>query len=309
MLYNRVLITGAHGLVGQALVHHMSGMPEYDVLATARDDESRLSGGSFGYAPLDITRTDAVKRLFEDFAPTVVINCAAMTQVDDCEKHRDKCWKVNAEAVEDMARLCRSFGIRLIQLSTDFVFSGDDGPYSEKQRPNPVNFYGRSKLAAENATREAGVDKWAVARTVLVYGTGNKLSRSNIALWLVEALSNNEEVTIVTDQYRTPTYVQDLAHGLERLVHSEKCGIFHLSGREMVSIYDFAHEVAHVFDLDSSLIQPTTSQELNQRAKRPPRTGFVILKSETEIGYRPRSLRDGLRSLRKQLNSTPHTNL
>lgn len=297
MLYSRVLITGANGLLGQALVARLSRRPEYDVLATARDAEPRYEGASCGYAPLDITDPDALARLFEDFTPGVVINCAAMTQVDQCEEDRRTCWEVNAEAVEDMARLCRTHSARLIQVSTDFVFDGADGPYREDARPNPVNFYGRSKLAAENVTREAGMDQWAIARTVLVYGTATAMSRSNFVLWVVDQLGQGNRIRVVTDQFRTPTYVEDLADGIERIVRYRKTGVYHLSGRELLSVYDFAHTVAEVYGLDAALIDPTTSAELGQGAPRPDRTGFLILKAETELGYKPRTIPTALRHL------------
>lgn len=297
MLYKRVLITGANGLVGQELVHLMSRYPEYDVLATARDSTPRFEGESCGYAPLDITAPDDVARLFQDFTPTVVVNCAAMTQVDDCEQQRDACWKVNAEAVEQLAKQCHQIGAHLIQVSTDFVFDGKDGPYREEARPNPLSFYGKSKQASENAARGAGLDKWSIARTVLVYGTGEDLQRSNFALWVLEKFSNGEPIHVVTDQYRTPTYAPDLAAGIERIARYGKSGIFHLSGRELVSVYDFARTIGEVFDLDLSLLHPTDSTRFTQPAQRPPKTGFIILKAETELGYKPRSLRNALRHL------------
>lgn len=307
MLYHRILITGANGLLGQELVSALSQYPEYDVLATGRDASPRFTGGSCGYAPLDVTREDDVQQLFDDFTPSVVINCAAMTQVDACETEREACWDVNAEAVAFLAKQCRLGGARLIQVSTDFVFDGDDGPYREADRPNPVNFYGKSKLAAENAVREAGLEKWAVARTVLVYGTGNELSRSNIVLWVLDSLSNDEPIRVVTDQWRTPTYAADLAAGIERMVRFGKTGLYHLSGRDFVSVYEFAQQIAHVFNLDTSLIHPITSDELDQTAPRPPRTGFIILKAETEFGFRPRSIPEALRHLGTRLGWTVTT--
>lgn len=301
MLYKRVLITGANGLVGQDLVQLMSRYPEYDVLATARDAAPRFTGRSCGYSPLDITRADDVARLFQDFTPTVVVNCAAMTQVDDCETQRDACWEVNARAVEHLSRQCHQVGAHLIQVSTDFVFDGNDGPYREEARPNALSFYGKSKQASENAARGAGLDKWSVARTVLVYGTGENLSRSNFALWVLEKLSNGETIRVVTDQYRSPTYSPDLAAGLERIARYGKSGIYHLSGREQVSVYEFARAIARVFDLDEALVQPTDSAQFTQVAPRPPKTGFIILKAETELGYKPRSLTNALRHLGARL--------
>jgi dTDP-4-dehydrorhamnose reductase len=302
MLYNRVLITGANGLLGQALVHRMSRFPEYDVLATARDDEPRFEGASCGYAPLDVTDAERVSDLFQDFTPNVVVNCAAMSDPSRCAEEREAAWAVNARAVRTLAGECRSIGARLVQVSTDFVFDGADGPYREDARPNPVNYYGRSKLAGENAVREAGPSKWAIVRTVLLYGTANGLSRSNVVLWVLDRLSRGETIHVVTDQHRTPTYVPDLATGIERLIHFEKTGTYHLSGEELVSVYELAVTVAEVFGLDDSLIRPVESDYFEDAIDRPPRTGFIILKAQSELGFRPRSLREGLRHLGERLD-------
>jgi dTDP-4-dehydrorhamnose reductase len=307
VIYSRVLITGANGLLGQELVTRMSSLPVYDVLATGRDAHPRFANASCGYAPLDITDVDAVQRIYQDFAPDVVINCAAMTQVDQCEKDRDACWKVNADAVETLARAARQSGSRLIQVSTDFVFDGEDGPYSEKARPRPINYYGRSKQAGENAARLAGTDKWAVARTVLVFGTSENSSRSNIALWVINELSHGRAIHVVTDQFRTPTYAPDLADGIERMVRYGKGGIYHLAGRELMSVYDFARLIARVFDLDESLVRPTDSKTFTQPASRPPRTGFIVLKAETELGFRPRPLTAALAHLGRRLGLSVST--
>ena len=301
MLYQRVLITGANGLLGQALVALLSRHADYDVLATGRDAAPRFSGGSGGYAPLDITSAPDVRRLFEDFTPDVVVNGAAMTMVDACEDERESCWKTNVESVETLAKRCRATGARLVQVSTDFVFNGEDGPYDERARPDPVNFYGKSKLAAENAARGAGLNRWAIARTVLLFGTGEDLSRSNFVLWVVDQLSQGKPIRVVTDQWRTPTYAPDLAAGIEKVIRYGKHGIYHLSGREGLSVYDFARLVAETYDLDASLVHPTDGSRFQQRAPRPPKTGFITLKAETELGYKPLPLPDALRHLGHRL--------
>ena len=302
MLFNRVLITGANGLLGQALVRRLSQNHEYDVLATSHHDTPRFEGGSCGYVPLDVTQPDDVANVFEDFTPNVVINCAAMSDVAECDENRNEAWATNARAVKTLAKQCRTHGARLVQVSTDFVFNGKRGPYDEDARPDPVNYYGRTKLAGENAVREAGRSNWAIVRTVLLYGTGHNLSRSNVVLWIADQLSQNEPLHIVDDQYRTPTHVDDLAAGIDRLVHREKTGIYHISGRELVSIYELACTVAEVFGYNESLIEPVPSDFFEDDVERPPRTGFIILRAETELGYDPRSLEQGLRDVQSDLN-------
>jgi dTDP-4-dehydrorhamnose reductase len=300
MFFNRILITGANGLLGQALVRHLGQDQEYDVLATARDDAPRFDGGSGGYTPLDVTQPDAVENVFADFAPNVVINCAAMSDVAECDENRNEAWAVNARAVKRLAKHCRETRARLVQVSSDFVFNGKRGPYDEDARPDPVNYYGRTKLAGENAVREAGRSNWAIVRTVLLYGTGQHLGRSNVVLWMIDELSKGNQLHIVDDQYRTPTHVDDLASGIERLIDREKTGIYHISGRELVSIYELACMVAEVFDLDASLIEPVSSDFFDD-VKRPSHTGFIIGRAETNLDYDPRSLKDGLRDLQASL--------
>jgi dTDP-4-dehydrorhamnose reductase len=301
MLFNRVLITGANGLLGQSLVQRMSQAREYDVLATARDESPRFEGSSCGYAPLDVTQPDDVAHIFQDFTPNVVINCAAMSDVAECEENRSEAWAVNARAVKTLAKQCREAGARLVQVSSDFVFNGKRGPYDEEARPDPVNYYGRTKLAGENAIREAGRSNWAIVRTVLLYGTGQDLSRSNVVLWIADQLSKGETLHIVDDQYRTPTHVDDLAAGIEQLIHREETGIYHLSGPDLVSIYELAGTVAEVFGLDASLIEPVSSDFFEDDVERPPRTGFIIDKAKAELDYDPRPLEEGLRDVQASL--------
>jgi dTDP-4-dehydrorhamnose reductase len=282
-------------MLGQELVRLMGRKPEYDLLATGRDAEPRFSGGSCGYTRLDITDDTAVERLFDDFEPDVVINAAAMTQVDACETDRELCWKVNADAVDTLARCCRDHGARLLQISTDFVFDGQDGPYREDARPNPVSYYGRSKLAGENNARGAGTDRWAIIRTVLVYGAPQADARSNFVTWVYSKLQAGEHIRVVTDQWRTPTWVVDLADAVERVVRFRKSGIYHVSGRELMSVHAFAHRIARVAGLDASLIGEADKTTFSQPAERPAKTGFIILKSETELGFRPHDIETAIR--------------
>ena len=308
MTFQRVLITGACGLLGQELVKLLSKNPSLDILATSRDEGPTYNGVSAGYTRMDITDFARVRQIFEDFAPHTVVNCAAMAQVDLCETERETCWSVNVEAVENLVRSCRTHASRLIQISTDFVFDGKEGPYREDARPNPVNFYGKSKLAAENAVRQLNLEKWAIVRTVLVYGTGEALKRSNIGMWILSELKEGNPIRVFSDQLRSPTYVADLARGVERVIRFGRSGVFHVSGRECMTIHDFAVAIAEEFELDRSLISPVTSADMNLVAPRPPKTGFIILKAETELGYRPQPLRAALQNLRDRIEQeVPHT--
>ncbi len=289
-LYHRVLITGANGLVGQALVRRLSAVPEVDLLATGLDAKPRFRGGAGGYAPLDVTDEEAMRRVFVDFAPTAVIHCAALSRVEQCEAERERCWAANVDATAHLARLCAAHGARLVLLSTDFIFDGSAGPYDERARPNPINFYGRSKLAAENAVRADGPRRWTVVRTTLGFGVAEGLRRGNIGTFLVERLSAGEPVRVAEDQVRTPTYVPDLADGVAQAVLQGRDGVYHLAGRELLPVTAFAHRLAERLDLDPGLVIPTTTAALHPGAPRPLQSGLLILKAETELGFKPRPL-------------------
>lgn len=304
ILYGRILVTGANGLLGQALVRNLSSHPRYDVLATGRQQRPVFAPSNCGYVRMDLTKAHEVRQVFESFAPTCVVNCAAMTQVDDCERERELCWITNVDAVETLSRLCWSTGCKLVQVSTDFVFDGDHGPYKETDRPAPVNFYGKSKLAAENILRESSLDKWAIARTVLVFGAEPGLSRNNIALWVQRELENGRPIRIVGDQYRSPTFNVDLANGIELILRYGASGIFHLSGPELLSVHEFAVRLAQVCGLDAGLITETDSATLNQTARRPPRTGFVLDKARRVLGYAPHDLDSAIRLFAQRLLDT-----
>jgi dTDP-4-dehydrorhamnose reductase len=299
------MITGANGLLGQTLVARLSEFQEYDLLATARQAAPLMKTNSGGYQALDITNSTEVRRAFEDFTPDVVVNCAAMTQVDACETDKDRCWQVNVDAVETLARNCLIHGSHLVQVSTDFVFDGKSGPYRETARPKPISFYGKSKLAGENAARGAGLDSWSIARTVLVFGDGAHGTRSDFVRWVVKELSAGNRIRVVTDQLRTPTFVRDLANGIERLVRFGKVGTYHISGRELLTILEFAHRIAHAFGLDEDLIDPIRTADLKSAAERPENSGFLILKAESELGYRPTPLDESLSIVKSILATSP----
>ena len=304
MLRTSLLITGANGLLGQALVRRLSGSSDYDVLATARDEAPRYDVPC-EYRRMDVTAPEEVEGVLESYQPDVVINCAAVSDVSECDENRNRAWAVNARAVRRLAKHCRALDAHLVQVSSDFVFNGKNGPYTEDARPDPVNYYGRTKLAGENALRELDFLDWSIVRTVLLYGVANDLNRSNVVLWMIDQLSQGEVIHVVNDQWRTPTYAPDLADGIMRLVEREHTGIYHLSGREMVTIHELAETVAEVFDFDDSLIDPVPSDYFEDAVERPGKTGFIILKGETELGYDPRSLEEGLHAVGQELGLLP----
>ena len=299
MLPPRILVTGANGLVGQAVVRAAARWPGADVLATGRGAAVGHARG--GYARLDVLDDDAVERMMQDFAPNAVVHAAGQALVEPCEADREACWALNVDAVARLAAACHRHGARLVVPSTDFVFSGEGGPYAEADRPEPVNAYGRSKLAAENALAGSRCE-WAVARTTMVFGVpAGPAPRLDLVRRVVRDLSAGHRLLVAEDQWRTPTYDDDLADGLLRIVRFRRNGVFHVAGREFVSVLDLARLTAEAFGLDASLLDPTTTAALHPGAPRPLRAGLLILRAETELGYRPRPLAVALRETRRRM--------
>ena len=267
----KILVTGANGLLGQKLCHLLSGDDEVELIATTRSQLSfDLPRGSF--LPLDVTNEHAVNTVVMQTKPDVIIHTAAMTNVDNCEAERDDCWLNNVSAVEYLSKACEKNNIHLIHVSTDFIFDGTHGPLDEEAIPNPLSYYGESKLAAEEIVKKSKTD-WAILRTVLVYGVTKDMSRSNIVLWVKKSLEEGKSINVVNDQWRTPTLAEDLALGCYLAAKNKAKGIFNISGKEMMTPYDIAIETATFFKLDKSLIKKADSSTFKQLAKRPAKTG------------------------------------
>jgi dTDP-4-dehydrorhamnose reductase len=295
----RVLVTGSNGLLGQKLTKVLQEDAGVFLIATARG-KSALPIARGEFYSMDISVPQNVETVLRRTRPDVIINTAAMTQVDDCETQRDACWNANVTAVENLVRCCATLHIHLVHVSTDFIFDGSHGPLDENERPAPVNYYGESKLAAEKVIQESSLS-WAILRTVLVFGITNDMSRSNIVLWVKNSLQQNKPIQVVNDQWRTPTLAEDLAQGCYLAAKKRAKGIYNISGKDFLSPFDIAVRTAEYFRLDTSLIKATDSTKFVQPAKRPLITGFIIDKARKELGYEPHSFEEGLAILAKQI--------
>ncbi|MCK5821498.1 MAG: SDR family oxidoreductase [Bacteroidales bacterium] len=289
----KILISGSNGLLGQNLLDQLIPRHDCQILAISKSPDLYPCQSGYSFKQIDLSQRQNVLDIPEYFCPDIVIHGAAMTQVDPCELNPDLCTKVNVEGTRNMADLSASCGAKFIYISTDFVFDGEGGPYKEDDILNPVSHYGWSKLEGEKITQSINVP-WAIVRTILVYGLTPAMSRSNLVLWVKESLEKKQAIRVVEDQFRMPTLVNDLVWGVIRIMDLEKQGIYHLSGSDYRSILELAIEIAQFFDLDTSLISPIHSSELNQPGKRPPNTGFILDKARTELGYQPKNFNQGL---------------
>jgi dTDP-4-dehydrorhamnose reductase len=299
----KILISGSNGLLGQKLVYALREKKGVVTIATSRGENRITEKNGYEYHPLDITDRGAVLKIISLMQPDCVINTAAMTNVDACEQDKEGCKALNVDAVSYLVEGCKNINAHLIHISTDFVFDGEMGPYRETDKPNPLSYYAWSKLESERIVQESGLD-WAVLRTIIIYGVVDDVQRSNLVLWTKNSLEQGKTIRVITDQFRSPTLAEDLADACITVAEKRATGIYHICGpeSELDSIINIVRKVADYYQLDKSLIQPVTSAELNQPAKRPPRTGFILDKARRDLNYRPRSLKEGLDLVTRQLN-------
>lgn len=296
----KVLITGSNGLLGQKLVYLLLEEGKTEILATARGENRLPYSDGYEFRSMDITNKANVDEVIDAFKPDVLMNTAAMTNVDQCETDKDDCWAQNVTAVEYLVDACQRNNTFLLHVSTDFIFDGSEGPYDEKAEANPISFYGWSKLAGEHIVTHSTI-KWAIARTVLVYGIAHDMSRSNIILWVKKSLEDGKTINVVNDQWRTPTLAEDLAKGCALIAEKEAEGIFNISGKDLLNPFQMANMTAEYFGLDKSLIKEANASTFSQPAKRPPKTGFIIDKAIEELHYHPVSFQEGIAKLASQI--------
>lgn len=297
----KIVITGSNGLLGQTLVNLLMKEPEnYSVVGLSRG-KNRMDRNDFQFYNIDITNYDQLKQCISNIKPSVIINTAAMTNVDTCELKQYECNLLNVQAVKHLAQICDMFNIHLIQISTDFIFDGIKGTYKETDVPNPLSVYGHSKLKAENIIKSSDII-FSILRTILVYGKVNNSKKSNIVLWIKEMLEKNKEITIVDDQYRMPTYVEDLAMACKLIVDKKIRGVYHISSNVLLSVFEIANQIADVFGLNKKLIKPISTKTLNQKAIRPPKTGFDLSKTIKELDFQPTSFLEGLKRFKQTLS-------
>lgn len=300
----RLAITGAGGVLGAKLVGQALAATDDEILAFTHGAIPRIperDDARVRWQPLDLTDTSTVVATLADAHPYAVINAAAMTNVDACESRREDAFAANAAGPRALAEACLRLGAPLVHVSTDYVFPGDDehpGPYVEGAPTRPVNVYGASKLAGEQAVCVVCADRtpWLIARTALVYGHVPG-GRTNFVKWLAGELRAGRRVRIVNDQYNTPTLADDLAAALLHLARRGATGMIHLAGPDLLGRNDWAHAIARSYGLDAGLIDVVTTAELRQPAARPLRSGLRTARADDLAGVTLRGVLAGLEAL------------
>ena len=293
------LITGSNGLLGQKLLKKLIDS-NCEVIATSKGINRNSESESYSYESLDITEKDQVNRVLNIYKPDVIINTAAMTNVDLCEDEMANCDKLNTFSVGYLADAALDIDAHLIHISTDFIFDGKKDLYNEEDSPNPLSYYGKSKLEAERLLYNHKCN-WSILRTIVIYGVGKKLNKGNIVLWAKDQLENNNQINIIDDEFRAITFAEDLAQACISVALKKEYGIFHISGNELMSIYEIVVRIANFYNFDLSLVKRIKSAELSQKAKRPYKTGFNLEKAREKLDYSPTSFLESLDIIDKQL--------
>jgi dTDP-4-dehydrorhamnose reductase len=297
LIKKRILVIGSNGMLGQRLTEYFLNDCNVELLTASAEEESFIKNAA--YKRLDIVQKNNVREIIMDFFPDVVINTAAYTNVDKSETEREIAWKINVTGVENIALYSWTVDAHLIHISSDYIFDGKKGPYSEEDKPNPIGYYGRTKLAGENSIKTSGV-RASILRTNIVYGPA-KFGRPDFVKWVVNSLRANQVIKIVTDQIGSPTFIDDIVNAIKSIIEFKKEGVYNIAGKEILTRYDFTLRIADYFKLDKNLILPIVTKELNQPAPRPLKSGLIILKAETELGYSPRSLEDTFEIMKKEI--------
>ena len=291
----KLLITGASGLYGSRLAQ----------LALARgievyssDIQSLSVNGKF--IKLDISGKIQVDEFFKDIKPDVVVHAATLTDVDKCETNKELAWKVNVEGTKNIVEAAHDSGSFLIYISTDYVFSGEKGLYKETDKPDPINYYGVTKLKAEEIVQTQA--EYFIARPSVIYGSTPAAGKVNFALWLIETLRKGEHVKIVTDQWNTPTLNTNLAKMTLEVVERRLTGIYHLCGATRVSRLEFATLIANAFGLDAGLIDPVLSSQFTWPAKRPMDSSLDTSKAQKTLQSKPLVMAEALKQLKSELS-------
>jgi dTDP-4-dehydrorhamnose reductase len=250
---------------------------------------------------LDITDATEVLNLLSEIKPDVVIHTASETNVDKCEIEKEQAWKINVEGTRNIAEACQKVNAKLVYISTDYVFDGEKGFYNEEDKPNPVNYYGLTKLEGEKQVIEY-CKNYAILRTSVLYGWHPW--KQNFATWIINKLKQQQEITVVEDHYNTPTLADNLAEMAIEVAEKDLRGLYHASGSERISRYEFAKQIAKTFDLNSDLIKPVKMDQLTAWiAKRPRDSSLNTNKIQKQLKTKPLNITEGLNRMKQEMET------
>ena len=260
-----ILITGAFGQLGFSLYNILNMNSDYNVIRTGRVIPKNNTGIN-----LDIRNSVQIKEVLQSTQPDIIINLAAMTNVDSCEKYPQLASEINVAGVH---YLCDAFSGKIIHLSTDYVFDGAMGPYLESDPTRPLSVYGKTKLASERILMDSNADNLVIRGNVLY--DDNPYTKASFLNWVINSLSNGKTINIVKDQYCNPTWTKSMADIINLFISSNLNGIYHWADADYVNRFELSKKIAEKYELPSKLINPILTSDLNQIAPRPLKSGLV----------------------------------
>lgn len=295
----RIVVTGANGLLGRRVIRGLVSSGQ-SVVGLSRGP--RRVEGDFEYVSSDLTQLDSLQKLLIDLRPDSIIHTAALTDVDKCEHEVDGAFVVNVAASHTIAAAARNSGAHLVYVSTDYVFDGEHGPYSEESVPNPLGRYAQSKLGGELAVRIAAGD-WAIARTAVVYGWP-PAGRKNFGSWIVESLSRGQGVKLFRDQMVSPSLALNAAGMVAELATRRLTGVWHTCGADVVSRVTFGQTLCRIFGLDRGLITAVSLDHVPLSGPRPRVGGLRTDKARRELNVKPMPLEESLRGFKAEYDAS-----
>ena len=281
----RILITGAFGQLGSAVSRHLS--EDFDIIRTGRS----IPHGKNGII-LDVLNQIYFKEVIQATEPDLVINLAAMTPVDGCELNPNLAKEINIAGVQ---HLCDSFDGKIIHLSTDYVFDGENGPYSEDDPVCPLSVYGETKLESERILLNHNPNHLVIRGNVIY--DDSKTTKASFLNWVVNSLKEKQEIQVVNDQVNNPTWTKSMADIIALCIEKDLSGIVHWGDADHLNRYDFAIKIAEKYVLDSKLIKAITTEELNQAAPRPLKSGLKSDKLVQALNVVPPSIDECLNAI------------
>ena len=292
--YSQILISGGSGFLGWNLARYAA--KDYDVFLTYRKHQININGCEPPYY-VDLRNEHVVEELLDDIHPEVIIHTAALANADACEQRRPVAHAINVNGTRHLVERAEEIGARFVYISTDMVFDGDSGNYREEQRPKPVNYYGETKLLGEKVVREVS-SNYLIVRTALMYGHGNE-ANGCFSDWLYKGLHGQKPISLFTDQYRTPLYVQDGARAIfEAIEHPVKNEIFHLGGGERLTRYDFGKTFCEIWGFDEQHLHPVQMKEIQTVAKRGYDCSLNSDKIQKILSFQLSDVRSGLQQMK-----------
>ena len=301
-----ILITGSNGFIGGALVRFLINATNANVIGISKGECRTRSNPRFQYEDIDISHKEAVKFIVNQTQPNVIIHCAAISQVDECEKYPKKCSKINIEGTKNLVEAAQGIDAKFILLSSDFVFDGKEKWNSNKIKPIPISVYGKSKLKAEKIV-ETGSKNYAIIRPVLVYGFSPSSRRNNIFYWAYQSMKNNVPIRVVNDQFRTPTFVDDVIQLIVSIINKNASGVYNIGGSTRLSVYDFVVQIAKISKIPMGLVNESSSKNVVNANLRPLNSCFDNFKIIKDFEFTPLSTDEGIERALEQVNQSQNT--